>query len=845
MERLPWDEWLRTLGLERVRLRPRLVHLRPQMTRAYRLLRAAARLGVPGSVAVPPELLPIGARALGQGYLNRFALPLLNHWLLPRWMREQARPDSPTFVPRSVTNIMVNQTARNWTALGLPGHNHPVESTVDRWGLLTPVPGGPSLDWWVEVEGNDEGLLAASLQGEVTQRLQGDPLAAGGTGLTLPVVATAFEAGGLRVYGEAWILPAERADWAALQVVLFNIADIRVRGRFYFALRPYNPEGISPVYRITWDGQTLRADGRAGPLTWPQPQGWALSDLRSGDLFALINRHEPVCRDTSLYDPHGFAHGVLEYSFSIEPWEEAEFLAFTPVHVHTGTRRLNAGPALFPVHAPISDLNPRRSNLDPLFYSRAKAATTLAWRELLGCGMRISVPDRRLQESWEANQAHLLALHDGEEITPGPDIYHAFWFRDATYMAYALSACGHANAAAELLRGFLKRQRLNGVFVSQQGEWDSTGQVLWVIARHLTLHPDEGLEAELLPAVDRGARWIVRTLSRSPHGLMPPGISSEHLGPPDRYYWDNLWSLAGLEAACELIGPASNRPFEEAATSLRHTLEALWQADIERTGRRYIPAAPGRGADLGMVGSLVAWFPLGLLPPDSPLLCGTLQALQEVTFHDGMLFVGTGHSGWGTYLNMRIAGCYLMQGREGATRGWQMMRWLLRHASPTYNWPEAIHPVSGGGSAGDGQHGWASAEWLLLVRALLLHDTPRRLVLTPALPDEWLDGPGELTVERAPTLFGPLSYRLSWERKPHDSGEGRCLMRMALHGGWRAQPPEICWQLPGALLAARIDGAELAPDRHDAPGSHSLRLPADAATVEALVEVTPGEHPNA
>src|SRR5829696_1984312 len=121
------------------------------MTRAYRLLRAAGRLGVPGALPAPPQLIPASARVLAQGYLNRFAVPLLHGWLLPRWMDEQSDPACDWFVPRSVHNLMVNQTRRNWTALGIPGASHPVESIVDRHGLLTPIPGGPSLDWWVQL----------------------------------------------------------------------------------------------------------------------------------------------------------------------------------------------------------------------------------------------------------------------------------------------------------------------------------------------------------------------------------------------------------------------------------------------------------------------------------------------------------------------------------------------------------------------------------------------------------------------------------------------------------------------------------------------------------------------
>jgi hypothetical protein len=357
-------------------------------------------------------------------------------------------------------------------------------------------------------------------------------------------------------------------------------------------------------------------------------------------------------------------------------------------------------------------------------------------------------------------------------------------------MIYALSTAGYREASVQLLRGFLKRQRRDGAFVSHLGEWDSTGQAIWCIARHLSLHPDRALLAEMRPAVERGAKWLVTTLSRSPDGLMPPGVSSEHFGPPDRYYWDSIWSLAGLQAAYHLLD--GNKPYRRAAVRLRRALSAAWATDMASLERETLVAAPGRGIDLGMVGTLVAWFPLRLMPSDSPLLEGTLSALEHTLFYEDALFVNTGHSGWGTYLNMRVAGCRLLQ---NSPKGWDLMQRLLRFASPTYNWPEAIHTRSLSGSAGDGQHGWASAEWLLLVRALLLREDDRRLTLTPTLPGDWLSTPGHLSIENAPTRFGPLSYHLEWDASS-----------LNLELATRPSAAEVVWQLPIPSTQTTLDG---------------------------------------
>jgi len=46
----------------------------------------------------------------------------------------------------------------------------------------------------------------------------------------------------------------------------------------------------------------------------------------------------------------------------------------------------------------------------------------------------------------------------------------------------------------------------------------------------------------------------------------------------------------------------------------------------------------------------------------------------------------------------------------------ELMTTVADLASPTGQWPEAIHPLTHGGCMGDGQHVWAAAEWLMIVR---------------------------------------------------------------------------------------------------------------------------------
>jgi hypothetical protein len=81
-------------------------------------------------------------------------------------------------------------------------------------------------------------------------------------------------------------------------------------------------------------------------------------------------------------------------------------------------------------------------------------------------------------------------------------------------------------------------------------------------------------------------------------------------------------------------------------------------------------------------------------------------------------------------------------------------------ASPTGQWPEAVHPFTGGGCMGDGQHGWAAAEWVMIIRHLFLREEGEGLIIGSGLFKDWLNQDGELAFGPSPTPFGDLEVRI-------------------------------------------------------------------------------------
>jgi hypothetical protein len=415
-----------------------------------------------------------------------------------------------------------------------------------------------------------------------------------------------------------------------------------------------------------------------------------------------------------------------------------------------------------------------------------------SWDDSLQPSARLAVPDPRMQFLYDA-ALRTLVLLSADEAVPGPYTYRRFWFRDACLMLHALLAAGLTERCRRLLDGFFKHQDHSGYFRSQEGEWDSNGQVLWILERFQSATGSDFPESWIEGAL-KGAAWIRRKRRTSKTdgpcaGLFPAGFSAEHFGPNDYYYWDDFWGAAGLRAAARLAGrfrsDAMRHDLQNAAEGFEAAIFKSIAALPECRSRGGIPAAPLRRMDSAAIGCLVADYPLQLMPPGDERILNTVAFLMANCFHRGSFFQDMIHSGRNAYMTLAIAQSLL---RAGDARHQDLIEAVARMASPTGQWPEAVHPATGGGCMGDGQHGWAAAEWVMAIRALFLREEGVRLLVGGGLFPEWLTTGTELAFGPSPTAWGDVSVHIT-------VGESGC--RVMVDGTWQGTPPEIVIALPG------------------------------------------------
>lgn len=706
-----------------------------------RVLARMRRFSQPSEVAEPLELLRAGMIFHARGLVNTKAIQHNLDWVWPYWVVRQFDPADPSFMPRAFSFSHVNLTHRNWTAVGLPDCSHyPI---VDPRGLLTPLYDGWSIDCWIL--GTDGSALLPSHLPDAQQRLHLD------RHLRLETVAADDRrriASAVELVRDASGRPCVRLEVSATG---------EAGDRLVIAVRPYNPEGIQFIDRLDASDEGIEVNDRTNIRLTPAPDTIQFETYEHGDVFhALLegrtNGHRHVHCAT------GMATGAAVY----------------PLGDHGHERVVRAD-------VPVGE------------EARITAPHARDWHDALDGSAALSVPDERFAFLYDSARTTLVLL-SAEDIFPGPYTYRRFWFRDACLIGHAMLCLGLAERTRAAFDRFPERQRASGYFQSQEGEWDANGEVLWAFGRFAEL-TGETLSPEWLDAMKRGVGWIRRKCldddaGEGIAGLLPAGFSAEHLGPNDYYYWDDFWALAGLRAAARELeragrGRPAQRAHAEAERLDRAIRRSLEHVDRGRNGGG-MPAAPFRRMDAGAIGSLVADYPLQITGPGDVRVMATVEYLLEHSFHDQAFFQNMIHSGINPYLTLDIAQTLLRAGRP--ERAWTLIRSVAARASSTGQWPEAIHPLTGGGCMGDGQHGWAAAEWIMIMRSLFLREEGDVLVIGSGIPRAWLQHRERLAFGPTATPWGPAEVVI----EPAGGGHA-----VRVRGQWRGRPPDLHARVPG------------------------------------------------
>ena len=435
------------------------------------------------------------------------------------------------------------------------------------------------------------------------------------------------------------------------------------------------------------------------------------------------------------------------------------------------------------------------------------------WDGILDGGMQITTSETKVNDTFRTSLVNdLLSLNkigDDYVQTINQLQYHGFYLRDSADFVRMYDTTGYAKIAGHVVDFFASRQRDDGLFLSQPGQYDGWGEALWTYGEHYRMTRDPAFAAQVYPRVLRAVDWLEKAMAEDPLHIVPSTNIHDNEYIPGHLTGYNFLALDGLEAA-ELfahdLGHSDDElRFRKIEAQLRKNFVSQLDQITAKTGG-YIP--PALDGDMGGTdwGNLLSLVPEQQLSPFDPRVTATLRATQA-RYEEGLMTYR--QPGQGTYLHHYLTikntlSELIRDEQEEAIREFYAV--LVHTSSTNAGFEYSIRPWGDRDFSGNlAPHGWFAAEYRNLLRNMMVREEGDTLHLLSAVSPAWIGDGKSLRVEKAPTYFGTIGFSLQMPSATQ--------AELSLHPEFAAghEPRRIVLHLPWfmAVTSVNVDGRQM------------------------------------
>jgi hypothetical protein len=665
-----------------------------------------------------------------------------------------------------------------WTVVGETDHTE--EALFDEYGNLEPKARAPQITPLLR--------LGGILRGAPASDAVSQSLAEG----SLPIPRVVWSVRGVELAATA----LAHAGEALVEYRVTNRSGCLQEGAIVLAVRPVqiNPYwqhgGHAAINAIAVDGRAVSVNDSVFLAVSRKPDVVSIVDFDDGDVVRLIgNAPEETARN--LRSDSALLSAACEFYFQLAPGESLAVV----------------------MSSPMRDGVTPRAEVD---FKAAQEKVARFWREKIG-PRKISVGDREVSDTVEAQTSYILINSTGHAFKPGPRNYDRTWIRDGASQALALLWAGLAEEAKAYVIWYSKRIYENGMvppILDLDGgvdrgygsdiEFDSQGEFVGIAADVYRTTRDRTFLGAIFEPVVRATRFIEALCASTNalygptsrfHGLLAPSISHEGYSKPSYSYWDNYFALSAWRN-CEYlaweIGDTAIAAHAKAkgaefaanlARSLRRTTEELGTGVIHGSADR---------EDVDPTSTSIAFEPCRV---EDVLPVEFVQATYDISAARIKLFGKPDFDGSYPPYAVRNLNAFISLGRFEDAFG--LLSAALACRRPA-GWRQSAEVAWAAPRSpdyiGDMPHTWVGAEFATAIRRMLLRENGPALELFRAVPDSWWLGEG-ITLRDLPTTFGVVNLRAQ-------RGPSCAVVDMTLRG---PAPERITFRYPG-VKRARADG---------------------------------------
>lgn len=433
------------------------------------------------------------------------------------------------------------------------------------------------------------------------------------------------------------------------------------------------------------------------------------------------------------------------------------------------------------------------------------------WMAALAPAAQITVPDGFVTNLIRASQVHCLIAarneDEGRKVAPWiASMSYGPLESEANSVIHGMDLMGHQEFARRSLDYFIGKYDPSGMLTTGY-TLVGHGWHLWTLGQHYQITRDRDWLSSVAPRVTQACEWVARQTEKTRrrglgnakqpvYGLMPPGVLADW-NAFAYYYSLNGFYCAGLRDAADAladVGVTEARDLRSSADALRdETLRAFaWTRArtpvLPLQNGLWTPAYPTQVYTPGPIGD---YFPgedsnrswcydielgahhlitQGVLDPQGPEADDIVDNMEDVAFLSDGWFdypAEASHKDWfdrGGFSKVqpyytRNAQIYAM--RDDVKPFVRSYFNTLAAMVNTENMSMWEHFHNGGAYNKTHETGY----FLEQSRLMLVQERGTELWLAPMVTCDWLQDGQQISVQNAPTAFGPVSFAIKSAEK--------------------------------------------------------------------------------
>ncbi|RAP25800.1 hypothetical protein DID78_07200, partial [Candidatus Marinamargulisbacteria bacterium SCGC AG-343-D04] len=523
---------------------------------------------------------------------------------------------------------------------------------------------------------------------------------------------------------------------------------------FYIVIRPYDFEGISPIQHIQYlQSQAFLINHDLGIILDKKPDNVVCMSHKEGDVSEHFNKVEMIFNTTCNYH---MASAFAEYKVVIEPQKSVNFSIKCP----TKTQYLKS--FLFQKHISKDRLESLIHDLKRFSYKSELKQNIFEYKKHLKQLNSFNVPHDFLTQFITAQQTYMISSIGKNHFIKG--VYHRFLhsYLDDIVLFKALCQLGYKPALCEHFFDYHYFQKLysvlkkNPIHYSLLGTWFTYLKELYNFG---CLSLNEDSHAILSKIIHLAIKKCVYNTELSVK-TCPQRVCSRS-GIQSYFLADNLGLLEILNHY-EYLSRQLNLPCKIDISFYKNQSEQAVDDFIEsvciKTALKdVVPVNMIQYISLDSIVTLLKYSEC--FPSNKKLYKNTLQLIQQHLLRNNYIYSFVNPTGYPLKENILYAQLLLQSDPQAAFKSIEN---ILSFSSPSFCFPDAVNPITLGGSDGDGHNIKHAARFIDTFLKCIVLDKGAHVELFKGIPHTWVDS-HSFSLSNILSVFGTFSVSVLQE----------------------------------------------------------------------------------